>query len=71
MGWVSGIMIDRIVGHYHSPVLPKWLPGVRVHVESRKVAARDVNPDAVSLLEHVPRREWLDYELVDLSLIHI
>ena len=54
MGWVSGIMIDRIVGHYHSPVLPKWLPGVRVHVESRKVATRDINPDAVSLLEHVP-----------------
>jgi len=47
MGWVSGIMIDRIVGHYHSPVLPKWLPGVRVYVESRKVAARDINPDCL------------------------
>ena len=49
----------------HPPVVAQRLARVGVEVEPREVAAGDVDPNAVSLLEHVRRRVELDRQLVD------
>ena len=44
---------DRIVRFLQPRVASQWLAGVGIHVEARKVAAGNVQPDAVSLREDV------------------
>jgi hypothetical protein len=33
-------------------ILPEWFPGVGIDVESREVAAGDIDADAVTALKH-------------------
>ena len=53
---VARIVIDGVVGRDHPAVVAQRVAGVRVHVEPRVVAARDVDADAVALLEDVGGR---------------
>jgi hypothetical protein len=48
----------------------EWLSGVRIWIEVRKVAARNVQPDAVPGLEQVRGRIELHDELMNLARIH-
>ena len=50
---MARVVMDRIVGLHHAAVVAQRVAGVRVHVEPGVVAARDVDPDPVTLLEDV------------------
>ena len=51
------VVVDRVVGRDHAAVVAQRVAGVRVHVEPRVIAARDVDPDAMALLEDVGGRD--------------
>ena len=67
---VTQIVIDGVVGDHHSAVLAERLAGIRVYVESREVAAGDVDPNAMTFLENICRRKRLDDEFVDFAWLH-
>src|SRR2546430_11239707 len=46
------------------------LAAVRVHIETRKVRRRYVDPDAVPRLEQITGREWLDDDLANFACAH-
>lgn len=46
----NGVMVHGVHGHFGSPVQAAEFTGIRVHVTQRKVTARDVEPDAMTLL---------------------
>src|SRR6266536_5412946 len=61
------IVVDRVGRDARAPVVVERLPRVRIDVEAREVAARDVDPDAMPLPEYVGRRIELERERVDLA----
>src|SRR4051794_3470770 len=63
--WVLRAVVDGVVRGDHSSILSEWLAGVRVRVEPREVAARDVDADAMTLLENVRGGEGLDRKRID------
>src|SRR5947209_15499368 len=66
MGRAIRVVEDRVVGQVPAAVVVERLPGIRVHVEAREIAARDVEPDAVAPLEDEGSGIELDRERVHL-----
>src|SRR5207244_8529806 len=64
------IVIHTVGGDGPAPVLVERLAGIRIDVESREVAARYVDADAVPTFEDERGRIHLDRELVNLSRLH-
>ena len=52
MGWMLRIVVDGVGCNRPSAIAIKRLASVGIHVEAWEIAARNVDPDAVSLLEH-------------------
>src|SRR5689334_5581223 len=65
-GGVRGIEVNRVLGDPPAAVVVERLAGIGVHIEARKVAARDVEADAVAAPEEERGRIHLDGELVRL-----
>src|SRR3954470_2743728 len=61
------VVIHGVVRGYRAAVLPQRLPGVWIRIETRKVAARDVEADAMTFLEDVRGRKGIDRECVDFA----
>ena len=59
--------MDRVVRDLDRIVGAERLAGVRVAVELREMAARDLHADAMPLLERNARADHVDLELVDLA----
>src|SRR5690242_1920142 len=70
LGWTCAIQVDRVVGGDDPGVPADRLARVRVQVEAREVAARDVDPDSVASLEEVARRRQRYPCLVNLTRLH-
>src|SRR6266581_941419 len=67
MRGVCGIDMNGIDRYPPASREPFGLAGIRIDVETREVAARDVEADAVTRLEEIARRERLDRDLGDLA----
>src|SRR2546428_632692 len=67
MRGMAGIDMNGIDRDLSAPRHPFRFAGIRIDVEMREVAARDVEADAVPCLEEIARREWLDRDLGDLA----
>ena len=52
------------------PMLSEWFSGVRVHIETREIAARDIYTNPVPFLEPIRGGEGLDRQLVHLAWSH-
>src|SRR3990172_991159 len=63
-------MVEGVIGSLYSSVHSQGLAGIGVDVEAGKVAAGDVDADAVALLEDVGRGKGLDLEAVNLTRGH-
>src|SRR5205823_261383 len=61
---------DRVDRPLRSAVVVQRLTRVRVDVESRKIAAADIDADSVAFLENVAAGIELDREGINLSRIH-
>lgn len=57
MGGVLRVVVDGVVGDEHPAISAEKLTGVRVHIKPREVAARDIDPYPVALLENIGRWE--------------
>ena len=66
---MAGVVIDRVVGRDHAPVVAERVAGVGIDVEPRVIAARDVDPDAVALLEDVRGRIERDRDRDDVARV--
>src|ERR1035438_10928216 len=55
--------VNRVLGRLPAMIVVEGLAGVRVHVESREVAARDVQANAVAALEDEGGGIHLDREI--------
>src|SRR5688572_12513132 len=64
------VVVHGVVRRHHPPVLLERLARVRVQVEARKVAARNVEADPVPLLKEVGRRVEVDPHPVDPPRLH-
>src|SRR3989442_8448822 len=64
------VVEDRVVGHHPAAIVVERLAGIRVHVEAREIAARDVEAGAAAFLEDEGSGIQLDREGVDLSRLH-
>src|SRR5258707_13581148 len=67
MRGVVGIDMNGIDRDLAGPRHPLGRAGIRIDVEMREVAARDIGGDAVTRLEEIARREGLDRDLGDLA----
>src|ERR1035437_5246611 len=63
---MRGVMIHGIVRDTPALILSEGFAGVGIDVEPWEIAARNIDPDAVPLFEHVGGREWIDLQAVDL-----
>ena len=63
------IKVNGVLRYLRATVVIERFAGVRVHIEPRKVAAGDVQPNPVSPLENERRRVHLDGELVWLAAL--
>src|SRR5207253_9174944 len=68
--WVLATVGCRVWRHHQAAVVAQGFAGVRVHVEAREVAAGEIDPDAMALLEDVRGRVQLDGELVGPARFH-
>src|SRR4051812_12330653 len=64
------IMVNRVDRRDPAPVVIKGFACVRVDIETREIAAGNVDPDAVPLLEDVGGRIKLDREGIDRAWRH-
>jgi hypothetical protein len=60
------VQINRVMGDLGATIVIQPLTCVGVDIEARKVAARDIDANAVAALEHERRRIHLDGELIRL-----
>ena len=60
--------MHRIVRCHAAAICPQRLARIRIDIKTWKIAAGDIDPDFVSLLEHIRSRVELDRELVGLAL---
>ena len=67
--WMAGIVIDRVVGRIHAPVVAERVAGVGIDVEPRIIAARYVDPDAVPFLEDIGGRIERDRDRDDVARV--
>ena len=63
------LVIDRVVGRHHPPIVAERVAGVGIDVKPRIIAARYVDPDAVSLFENVGRRVERDRDRDDVARV--
>src|SRR6266496_683325 len=56
------VVVHGVLSNSPAPVLIEWLAGVRIDIESREIAARDVQPDSVTAPKHQRRRIHFDSE---------
>ena len=61
------VVIDRIFGNTPAPLLVERFARIRVHVEAWKVAARNIQPNAVTAFEDERSRVHLNREFVRLT----
>ena len=59
--------MDRLVGPFHGRARAEGLSRIRVTVELREVAARDIDPDAMPWLKSDARAHQVDFELIDFA----
>lgn len=64
------IMVDGIIGFDRSSIQSKGFPGVWINIKSGEVAAGNIDPDTMSLLEDVCRSEGLDRKEIDFTWLH-
>src|SRR5262249_4262784 len=64
---VRCVVMNRVVSGYHPAMVTQWLAGVGVYVEPRIVAARAVDPNAMSFLEYVRIRIERNCDLRDFT----
>jgi hypothetical protein len=50
---MTRLVIDRVVGGHHPPIIAEGVSGIRVNVEPWIIATRNVDPDAMTLLEDI------------------
>src|SRR4051812_48916587 len=62
--WIPRAVMDRVIRRRHAPIAAERLARVRVQIEARKVAARDVDANAMALLEDVGGGKRLDGEWI-------
>ena len=67
---MRSVVQDSVVGHYRASAAAQRLTAVRVHIEAGKVAAGNIDTNAVPFLEYIGRRERLYSYLVDLARLH-
>ena len=63
-------MVDGIIGFDRSSIQSKGFPGVRIDIKSGEVAAGNIDPNTMSLLEDVRRAEWFDRKEIDFTRRH-
>ena len=63
-------VIHPVIGNEYLVIIVERLPGVRIHIETRKIAARNVDPYPVSLFENVRGRVKFDHEFVRGPRLH-
>src|SRR5271170_1035204 len=61
---------DPVMSEARMPHRAFWLARIRIDVEMRKVAARDVETQPVASAEQVAGREQLDRDRIDLTWHH-
>ncbi len=66
MGGMFAVMVDTLLCHDHFGVHSDRVSRVLVAVPQRPTAARNVDADAVALLEYDGNGQELDFILVDL-----
>ena len=66
---MSGLVIDRVVGRIHAPVVAERIAGVGIDVKPRIIAARHVDSDAVALLENIGGRIERDRDRDDVARV--
>src|SRR5215470_11222176 len=59
---VLRVVINRIERNRPASVVVQWLSRIRIHIEPRKIAARDIDTDTMSLRKHQRRWVHLDGE---------
>ena len=65
--WTVPVMVNAVLCGNGFSVHQIRIAGVRVRIVRRIVAARNVQPDAMSLLKQIARRGHVDTQLVDLA----
>ena len=63
----SAVVMDRVDGDLRVRVASQRLTGVRVDVETREIAAGDIQPDAMSGVEDVAGAIHRDLDAIDLA----
>jgi hypothetical protein len=63
-------MVKGVNRIHPTPIVVERFARVRVHIKSRKIAAGDVDPDAVALFEDVGRWVQSDREGIDRAWRH-
>ena len=67
---MTHIMVDGIIGFDRSSIQSKGFPGVRINIKSGEVAAGDIDPNTMSLLEDIGRAECFDSKEIDFTRLH-
>ena len=58
---MRGVVINRVARNHRASVSVERFAGVRIRIEAGKVAARDIQPDAMASLEQISKSgtaEW-------------
>src|ERR1017187_3744508 len=66
-GWVRAIVIHRLARLYQFGRLLHRATGIGIAVEARKIAARYLQANAMTLQEHVARPPGVDSHAIDLT----
>src|SRR5688572_14676553 len=65
--WVLTAVVDSLHRFHHPRSGGRIVAGVQVAIEARKIAARDLDANAMAGEEHVARHPQVDRVLVDLA----
>jgi hypothetical protein len=60
VGWMLAVMVDGVNGGHDPAVIVQRFTRVWVRIKAGEVAAGNVQPDTVALLEHV--RRWVKFD---------